>query len=106
MGPLIVHLVFTLLFCILGVILIRGKGAFLIAGYNTSSPQEKAMYNEKALCQAVGAMMFACAICFLISGIGSYFELLFLCWAGYTLLLIAVIVGMIFVNTSKRLKRK
>ena len=100
MVALIIHLFFVLLFCILGVILIRGKGACLIVGYN------KAMYNEKALCQAVGTMMFACAICFLISGIGSYFELLALAWVGYILLLIVLIVGMVFVNTSKRLKRK
>lgn len=106
MVTLIVHLAFVALFCVLGAILMRGKGAFLIAGYNTSSPQEKAVYNEKALCRAVGAMMFAIAGCFLISGIGSYFRLLVLAWAGYTLLLIVVIVGMIFVNTSKRLKRK
>ena len=32
------------------ILLLRGKGAFLIAGYNTASPAQKAMYDEKKLC--------------------------------------------------------
>ena len=42
-GPLV------LLFLILGILLWNGKGAFLIAGYNTSSKEEQSKYNEKAL---------------------------------------------------------
>ena len=35
--------------------LLAGKGAFLIAGYNTASAAEKAAYNEKRLCRITGA---------------------------------------------------
>ena len=35
--------------------LLAGKGAFLIAGYNTASASEKAAYNEKRLCRITGA---------------------------------------------------
>ncbi len=41
-----------LLFVVLGVIFLSGKGAFLIAGYNTASNTERAKFNEKP-CAAV-----------------------------------------------------
>ena len=46
---MIVHGIFVLLFVIFGIVLFCGKGSFLIAGYNTANPEEKAEYNEKAL---------------------------------------------------------
>ena len=106
MIDLIVYTFMILLFCIPGAVLMRGKGAFLIAGYNTSSPKEKAVYDEKALCRAVGTMMFSLAFCFLVAGIGTYFKLIALVWVGFGLFLPVVIIGLIYINTSKRLKRK
>ena len=38
---LAIHLVMIMVFVILGVIFLNGKGAFLIAGYNTASKAEK-----------------------------------------------------------------
>lgn len=106
MDALVVQLLIALLFCVLGLIFVQGRGACLIAGYNTSSPQEKAAYNEKALCRAVGIMMFALAACLVIAALGTYFMSAVLLWTGYALFMIAIIVGLIYMNTSKRLKRK
>ena len=61
---LIVHGCAVILFAILGIVFFCGKGSSLIAGYNTASPEEKAKYDEKALCHTMGGMMFACAACF------------------------------------------
>lgn len=36
------------------ILFLMGKGSFLIAGYNTSSPEQKAMYDEKKLCRVMG----------------------------------------------------
>ena len=44
---LIVHLVVAGIFLVLGTVFAFGKGAFLIAGYNTASAEEKAKYDEK-----------------------------------------------------------
>ena len=38
---LAIHLGMTLMFVILGIVFSKGKGAFLIAGYNTASKAEK-----------------------------------------------------------------
>ena len=40
---LAIHLVMIMVFVILGVIFLNGKGAFLIAGYNTTSKAENQM---------------------------------------------------------------
>lgn len=39
------------------IILIAGKGGWMIAGYNTASPDVKKRYNEKKLCRAFGIVM-------------------------------------------------
>lgn len=53
---LIVHLVVAGIFLVLGTVFAFGKGAFLIAGYNTASAEEKAKYDEKSsvgLCRSL-----------------------------------------------------
>ncbi len=42
---------------VLALILLSGRGAFLIAGYNTSSKEEKSRWNKKRLCRGVGAYL-------------------------------------------------
>lgn len=46
-----------ILFAVLSVFLLSGRGGFLIAGYNTSSPEQKAKVDEKKLCRVMGAGM-------------------------------------------------
>lgn len=41
----------------LSIILLTGHGAVLIAGYNTSSPEDKAKYDIKKLCRTLGFML-------------------------------------------------
>ena len=50
----IANAVIAALFVLLGILFSRGKGAFLIAGYNTASAAERARYDEKALCRFMG----------------------------------------------------
>lgn len=66
----IVFLGMIALFLVLGLIFSQGKGAFLIAGYNTASKAEKAKYDEKALCRFMGKIMFALAGCQGIMALG------------------------------------
>ena len=44
----IVHLAVAALLALLGAMFFGGKGASLIAGYNTATPQEKAATDEKS----------------------------------------------------------
>ena len=48
------------------ILLLTGRGAFLIAGYNTASPAEKAVYDEKKLCRITGGGVLVIGILVLI----------------------------------------
>ena len=51
------------------ILLLRGKGSFLIAGYNTASPAQKSMYDEKKLCRVTGGGVLVCGILTLLFAI-------------------------------------
>ena len=63
----IIILLIALLFFIVGAFLYKGKSAWLIAGYNTASKEEKAKYDKKKLCKAISVVCFVCSImlCFM-----------------------------------------
>ena len=42
------------LFAVLSLILLSGKGSWLIAGFNTASKEKKAMFDKEKLCKVVG----------------------------------------------------
>ena len=55
-------LVMALILLVLSVFLFCGRGAWLIAGFNTLSEQEKARYDVPKLCRAVGALCLVCTL--------------------------------------------
>ena len=106
MKMLWVHLAVALLFALLGFVFLRGKGAALIAGYNTASEEERLEIDEKKLCRFMGKLMFALAGCWLIAASGEVFHTKALFWLGITLFLVAVIGGVIYANTGHRFEKK
>ena len=103
---MIVFLIMIALFLVLGLIFSRGKGAFLIAGYNTASKAEKARYDEKALCRFMGKLMFAMALCWVPVALGTLLEWEWLYLAGIAAYLIVVAGGVIWANTGRRFQKK
>ena len=97
-----VHLAVAVLFAILGVVFLNGKGADLIAGYNTASEEEKLKTDEKKLCRFVGKLMFAVAACFLVAAAGGWLHSKAVLWSGLALLVAVVAVGLILLNTGHR----
>ena len=97
-----VHLAVALLFVVLGVVFLCGKGAALIAGYNTASPEEKLELDEQKLCRFMGKLMFLLAACWLVAASSDVFHSKVLLWAGIALFLAAVIGGVIYANTGHR----
>jgi uncharacterized membrane protein YgdD (TMEM256/DUF423 family) len=93
------------LFVILGVVLSLGKGAFLIAGYNTASQEEKAKYDEKALCKFVGKSMFILAFSIFLLGLSELIKQHILFYIGLTLFIGTIIFIIIFANTKNRFKK-
>ena len=59
-------------FCaVLGIYMaVTGKGAFLIAGYNTMSKTEQARYNATALCKFMGKFIMVVGLATVLLAIG------------------------------------
>ena len=91
---------------VLGFVFLTGKGASLIAGYNTASEYEKSKINEKALGRAMSVMMFCMAFAWALVGFGAQFEISLLKWIGGITFGISIIIGLIYINTSKKIKKR
>lgn len=69
-GPdFLIWIVFAV-FLILSIVLLTGRGSWLIAGYNTASEEEKSKYDEKKLCRITGAGMLVITVMVLIMELG------------------------------------
>jgi hypothetical protein len=102
---LAVHLIVMVIFVLLGILFLNGKGSFLIAGYNTASPAEKEKIDEKKLCNYTGKLMFALVGCFLVIAASDLFDQMWLLWVGLALFFAVAIGGVLFMNTGNRLKK-
>lgn len=72
MSGVIILLVLAMVFLVMAVFLLLGKGSWLIAGYNTASREERAKYSEKKLCRVTGLVCALCAVLMCV-----------LAWLGY-----------------------
>lgn len=83
-----------------------GKGAFLVAGYNTSSAAKKATYDEKALSKAVGRLTFVFMVLLLL-GIEAMilWESMLLFWILTGASFVILIVGLLHANLSPSVRR-
>lgn len=68
-GPNWIMWVFIILFGVVSILLLSGRGSGLIAGYNTASKEEKAKYDAKRLCRTFGGGMAVITLLLLFMGI-------------------------------------
>ena len=88
------------LLLIMGIVILIGKGDNLIAGYNTSSEEEKSNYNIKRLRGLIGGLLILLApTTFLLGQESTAAPLSF---TGITL--VACIVVVILANTRAKVK--
>ena len=95
-----------LLFLILGITFLKGKGIDLVAGYNTMPQQEKENIDPKALGKYMSRLMFLLAACWCVLSVGVAIEQMWLFWVGFGLFLGVVIFFVIYLNTGNRLQKK
>lgn len=104
-------LILALLFLILAICFFLGHGAWLIAGYNTLSPEQQRQYDKKKLCRAMGVVCgVCCALLLILTYLGYRVEYcgmdesLMLPYAiGFVVvLMITVGVTMIYANTKAK----
>ncbi len=102
---MIIMLLIIGLFLGLGVVLINGKGSFLIAGFNTMPSEEKEKYDVIALCKFMGKMMFALSFSMIFWLLSEAYDIKWLFYMGLILFLAMIAFMLIFINTGNRFKR-
>ena len=96
----------SFVFLVFSVTFSYGKGAFLIAGYNTMSDSERDQYDEEALCKFMGKFMYGITASLFLMGISELINRQVLFIIGTSLMIILVIVALVYMNTGKRFKKK
>ncbi|MEG0259310.1 MAG: DUF3784 domain-containing protein [Lysinibacillus sp.] len=94
-----------LVFVMMAFVLLRGKGAFLIAGYNTMSAAEKERYDEVALCKFMGKLMLSIAFSMLFILLDAIFEVGWGFIVGTISILVLSIGGVIYMSTGNRFEK-
>lgn len=86
---------------IMGIIILIGKGDYLIAGYNIASEEEKAKYNVKRLRGLIGGLLIVLApMMLLLNGENTMAAT----WSFCALVFVLCIVMVILANTWAKKK--
>ena len=102
----IINLIILVPFLILAVFLSQGKGAFLIAGYNTLTDEQRAEYDELALCQFMGKIMYGICGCLVLMAVSELLDNEPLLYTGIGLITFLAVSAAVFVNTGNHFKKK
>ena len=94
-----------LVMIIMGIVLLSGRGGFLIAGYNTKTKAEKEKYDEVALCKFIGKIVLIIAVMTILMGIEVLVTSMWF-WIVWSVVFVAVITfSIIYANTKNRFKK-
>nr|WP_276327334.1 DUF3784 domain-containing protein [Exiguobacterium indicum] len=91
---------------VFAIVLSRGKGASLLAGYNTMSESKKETYDEVALCKFMGKIMYGISFSLLLIAFSEISGYSFLFIVGFVLLVFFIIFAGVFTNTKNRFKKE
>lgn len=97
----LVEVSIALLFLALAFFMLQGKGACLIAGFNTLSKEEQAKYDQSALAKFVGKLMLLIGCCVLLFLI----ESLWVTLVSTAIVMIAPLAAVIYMNTGQRFRK-
>ena len=96
---IIIFVPITLMLVALAIIILKGRGDGLIAGYNTASKEKQEKYNIKRLRIVVAAMILFVPALLLVAACFDDITGITMDFLPVLLLLIVVIVGIILANT-------
>ncbi|MEK4031379.1 MULTISPECIES: DUF3784 domain-containing protein [Bacillaceae] len=102
----IVHLIILIPFLIFAIFLSKGKGAALIAGYNTMPESKKAQYDEAAMCKFMGKVMYGICFSLLLWAVSEILKSQTLFLIGLVLFSGLIIFAVVYSNTGNRFLKK
>ncbi len=105
MEEAIISLILSIAFFTFAIFLAKGKGAFLLSGYNNLSDSEKAEYDERALCKFMSKMMLGLSLSSFLLALSDLLEHQILFIIGLVLFISFLVFGLIYMNTGNRFKK-
>ncbi len=99
----------TAVLILMGWLIKYKKVTWLISGYNTASRQEKERYDIEKLCQYMGNFIFVLAGIFFVMAILSVLFSEYsdkITWIGFGVLAVAIVCGIIYLNTGNRVTKE
>ena len=100
---LIIPIVIGVVLIAIGIVLLTGRGSFLIAGYNTMPKKKKETYDIKALSRIVGGLVVFIGVltCLLgVESIGAWYP-----WVFGAVALGSSICSTVYLNTSSKFRK-
>lgn len=94
-----------LLFLGLGTFFITGRGASLIAGYNTMSVEEQEKYDKLRLCKFMGKTMYALSFSMVFWVLSDFLDKPWLLYMGLVFFLGIILFMIIYMNTGNRFQK-
>ena len=91
---------------IMACFLLAGRGANLIAGYNTLSPFEKTKYDEYAMCRFMGKILLPIGILCPLTALAQIFHISWGFWVFGAVTLGLCIFALVYCNTGERFRKK
>jgi len=104
-GLLIITIGTGLVLVGIAIPLLLGKGSSLIAGYNTMSKEEKAKYDEVAMCKFVGKTLLPMGILTPSVSLAGIFDMPWLIAVYIIVVLGLSIFAAVYCNTGNRFKK-
>lgn len=89
-----------------GVNIYHQKGTWFLAGWNTMSQEERATYNEEAICHLFGRCVVFCGVGAFLLLYGSFQQNDFIICAGLGVVAIMIILSIIIPKINRKKYRK
>lgn len=101
----IINLIVLVPFLIFAFMLSKGKGASLLAGYNTMSDSKKDQYDEVTLCKFMSKIMYGICFSIALNELSEILENNALFIIGLSLLFSLLVFALVYLNTGNRFKK-
>ncbi len=94
-----------LLLILIGVSLLRGKGAALIPGYNNRPKEERKQIDARRMCRDEGIVVLFAALFFAVMTAGDVLSRKWLFWPGTVLLVLSVLCFIFLPDSGERYRK-
>ena len=78
----------------------------MIAGYNTMPKEEKANYDELALCKFMSKILYGICFSLVLLSLSEWLEIPALLWMGIALMIGLIVFTLMYSNTGNRFRQQ